>query len=215
MGEPAPALHRVRAAAMLEQGFGEHVRRARERPVDLAVSHVELGDQVVGRVAMGRRRAVGQGCPAVRDRRQDVVVDLDQRRRVLGDIAVVGDDDGDRLADMGHLVVGERGPVAVLLVARARQADDQPRGGQRRHQIGQRVDRVDARMRARRRRLDAVDGGVGVRAAEKRGLERPRQPNVVDEAAAPAQQRRILQPLDTDAEYVSAHPADPCSVELG
>ena len=44
----------------------------------------------------------------VDDCRQRLVVDLDRLERVRGGVAVAGDDDRDRVADVPHLVDGER-----------------------------------------------------------------------------------------------------------
>ena len=48
------------------------------------------------------------GSAVVDDGRQRLVVDLDELGRVLGEVAVVGDDQRDRVADEAHLVLGQR-----------------------------------------------------------------------------------------------------------
>ena len=87
---------------------------------------------------MRLRRARRERGAAVGNRGQRLVIDVDEPGRILGNVAIVCDDDGDGLADVHHFVTGERRPVEVLLVARARQPDD--------HEFGREVsDEVSAR----------------------------------------------------------------------
>ena len=51
-------------------------------------------------------------------------------------------------------------------------------------------------MVARGLRVDAADGGVGVRAAHEGRLQHVGKAQVVDEAAGAGQQREVLDPLD-------------------
>ena len=67
---------------------------------------------------------------------------------------------------MDRLRAGERDAVAVLAVARARQADDQPIGLQVRLQIVEGQDSVDARYGEGGAPVDLPDMGVGVGAAD-------------------------------------------------
>jgi len=54
---------------------------------------------------------------------------------------------------------------------------------ERRRKIVQRQNRNDAGERARRGRIDAANGGMGMLAAHKRHMEQPGKRDVVDEAA--------------------------------
>ncbi len=150
------------------------------------------------RAALERRRAVG-------DRGQRLEVDVDQRGRVLGDVAAVGDHQRDRLADEAHLVLGEAIRHQRLL--------DRRIGHQQRHRLpphafGQvRVgdDGMHARQRQRARLVDAADVRMWMRAAQHRDLEHTRQMDVVDVARAPGEEGRILLALDARAEPLRAH----------
>ena len=87
---------------------------------------------------MHLRRIGGERGAAVGHGAQRLVIDVDEPGRILGNVAIVCDDDGDGLANVHHFVTGERRPVEVLLVARARQSDD--------HELGREVsDEVSAR----------------------------------------------------------------------
>ena len=141
----AAAFDRMAAAAVLPERFAEDMRRFLECRVDIAVGHVELGEQVVRRLAMHQRRAGGERRAAVRGRGQRLVVDVDERRCVFGNVAIIGDHDRHGLADMHHFVARERRTIQILLIARARQADDHELGGEVRHDVGAREDGVHAR----------------------------------------------------------------------
>jgi hypothetical protein len=116
-----------------------------EGGVGIAIAHIELGQQIVRAVLMGGGRAGFQGIAAIGDGGKDIVIDIDQLGRVLGNIAAIGDDHADRFADMDDFALGERRAVAVLLVAGAGQADHEVFVIQIRHQVVQRQNRVDAR----------------------------------------------------------------------
>ena len=63
---------------------------------------------------LGRRRNLGRDHHG-----QRLVLDLDELRRVLGEIPVFGDDEGDRLARVAHDLGGEaalRAPVGQVRV---------------------------------------------------------------------------------------------------
>jgi hypothetical protein len=64
---------------------------------------------------------------------------------------------------------------------------------------------MDAGQVACRRRVNGADFGVGVRAAHEACVQRTSEPDVVDEAPAPRQQRRVLEARDAGAEMPRAH----------
>jgi hypothetical protein len=70
----AAALDRMRAAAMLEQGFLEHMRRALEGLAAVAIADLEPGQKVRPFQSRPRRGRI-QHRAAVRDRRQGFVID--------------------------------------------------------------------------------------------------------------------------------------------
>jgi hypothetical protein len=141
-------------------------------------------------------RTVCQRGPAVGDRRQRLIVDFDECSGIFGDISAVGDDDRHRLADVNHLVTGQCGTVAVLPVALAGKADDQPLSPQVREQIGQREYSVYARVRERHCLVDAADRGMAVRAAHEGRVQHVGQSDVVYEAPGSSQQIGVFEPAN-------------------
>ena len=109
-----------------------------------------------GAWSQSERRAVGERRAAVDDRRQRLVVDLDQLGGLAGDRRAVGDDERHRVADMAHAIDGER-------VAR--------RHDQRRHRAPGRAsgrgrpDRRRCRRRARRRIACAAAASIRLMSA--------------------------------------------------
>ena len=153
------------------------------------------------------RCACGQTCAApssiaraeVGDGGQDVVFDRDRLGGVAGELGALGDDEGDRIADMADHAVGQhrmrrerhRRAVAVLHRGRARQAADavgvEVRAG---------IDRQHARHRPRRRGVDRGDAGGGMRAAQHHALHGAGQGDVIGVGAAALQQARVLDAAD-------------------
>ena len=104
----------------------------------------------------------------VEHRRQHFVLDLDQVERVLGDVRVGGGDGGDGVAVVQRPC---RRPGRCSTSSR-RLAGPRParrRGRRAVGQVGGGDDGLDARQRHGLRGVDALDDGVGVRAA----LDRP------------------------------------------
>ena len=101
------------------EGVLEHVRRRREGLVDIAAPEPEIERDIGAAAALevleiregaGRlellvhQRAVLGGLDLVEHRRQLVVFGDDQRRRLLGDMRIGGEHDGNRLPHIMHLV---------------------------------------------------------------------------------------------------------------
>ena len=100
---------------MKEQLFLEHVRRAREGRVDIAIAHGNEGGDVAREVAVRARRArVFAASRQSLTAGRDLEVDLDRGGGVLGEIAVVRDHDRDGLADVADLV---RAPARAACAA--------------------------------------------------------------------------------------------------
>ncbi len=213
--EHGAAFERHGAAAMEAKLLLEHVCRARECRVDLAVAHGNDGGNVGREVAVGRRSTGARGIAAVADRRQDFEIDVDRGGGVLREIAVVRDRHGDGLADVADF-------AACQCELRARRLDrwigHQHRNLAARHarrQIIRGQHRMDARHRPRRRRVDRADCGVGVRAAHEASVQRASEPDVVDEAPASDQQGRIFEARDAGAEMLRAHGRMPGTAQRG
>jgi hypothetical protein len=137
------------------------------------------------------------------DRAEDFVVDHHALGRVLGRVAVGGHDHGDRLADVVHLVAGQRvlgaGVREIGVRDQQRQRVGQPPG-----QVVPGVDRHQALDVEGARHVDAADAGVCVGAADEGDRQRV-VAGVVEEAARAPEQALILPALDRLAEPAGGH----------
>ena len=170
VGEHGAALERHGAAAMEEHLLLEHVRGGGEGRVRVPVAHRHDSRDVDGKIAV-RARGIGPGGLAgVAHRRQHVEADDHGGGGVLRKIAVVRDHDRDGLADIADLVARQRQLRARRLDRRVGHQHRDLAGRHARRQVVGREHRVDARHRARRRRVDRPDPGVRVWAADETGV---------------------------------------------
>ena len=93
---------------MVMEAALEPVRRARQRGVDIALADAELADQVGADMVVQHRRAGRSAASGSTTAGSGSRSTVDQLGGVFGQIAALGHDDRDRLADMPHLVVGEQ-----------------------------------------------------------------------------------------------------------
>jgi len=112
------------------------------------------------------------------------------RGRVLRRIAILGDDERHRLADVAHAIGGER-PLQIALEAGKRGEPDGNRRGDG-AEIGRGQHEDDARRSHRRRRVDAGKARVGDGAADDDGVTEIREHDVGDVAAAAREEPEIL-----------------------
>ena len=125
--------------------------------------------------------------------RKALVVDHDQIERILGDIATLGHHHGDRFAHMADAADGD----AALLDRRVCETRQWP-GGLGNVGAGQNLNH--ARQCRRGGDIDRLDAGVGARAAQHRRVQHVGKVDVVDIAALPCQQSRILDALNALAD---------------
>ena len=90
--DQAAGFDRVRAAAVLLEVDGQPVRRSRNGRIGVAIALDEIDQQIALAVDVHVGRAGRERVAAVRRGGQFLDVGFDQRQRVLGDIALVGDD---------------------------------------------------------------------------------------------------------------------------
>ena len=140
----------------------------------------------------------------VRRDRQGLVVHPHPLRCVLGEVTVLGQHHGHRLAGERDLFLHER--------VGQREVADRGTGHQQRHRsfaqcrrkVVEGEHRVHARHAAGRVTVDGADAGMGVRASHERRVQDAVHAQIVDEAAFATHQRGILDALDRRAD-VAGH----------
>ena len=180
--------HRDEAAGLERRGGLTRIREApaddhvgrRERPRGVAYAHrdhgyvvrLRAGEQArrAGRERVGHRGADGQR----------IVDHVDQRERVLGDVAVVGDDQRDGLAHVADDLARDRG---LQIPLRARRSAD-PVGNHRaiRH-VGGGEHRAHAGQIERALGVDRDQPGMGMARAKHGRVQHAVDADVGDEAA--------------------------------
>ncbi len=163
-------------------------------------------------VGVQHRRVGAERVLHVEERRELLVLDSDQADRFLGDLARVGRDRGDPIADEQHAVPAEHRPVlqpaAEALAADVRAGED--RAHAREYPGAAGVDRRDARVRIRApregglQRAGHVEVGGVLRRAGRLGL-------AVDAALRPVEQVQTVHRAATVARRQSANPASTLS----
>ena len=205
--DDAAALHGRGGIAVMMKAARELVRRARERGVEVALADGEGADEIGAEFLVDDRTARAQRLLRVDDGRQRIEIEADQLRGVLGGVAALRDDDGNRLADVADLVMGQQrllgidelvldlgGPFARQRELRVRHRRQQPREVGAAQHIG------DARRRSGTRRIHRVDARMRDRAAHEHRVQHVRQRKIGDELAAPGQQPLILAAQDGAAD---------------
>ena len=186
--DAAAGLHRRRVHARVDDVLGHHHVGVREDrlggvlvaglPVEAVV--VLLAVQVVADHRGVRRQRAAD----VDDRRQDVVLDVDELEGVPCGVPVLGHHERDLLALEAHLVGGQHGLHVVGQRGHPRQA--------LRGQVGAGDDGLDLGVGLGRGHVDAHDGGVRHRRAEDREVQHAGQLDVVDVLAHAADEARVL-----------------------
>ena len=169
---------------------------ARERVGDVAIRLPELGQEIAGAGGMDARCARGEGLPAVRHRGKRPVVDGNERRGVLGDVARLRDHHRHRLADKGDLVLGKDERRYIGRELRRTKLERKPFLCEQRRQIGEREHGMHAGILLRGPDVDGADLGMGMRAAHECRLEHVGKAQIGDEAAGTREQGAIFKPLD-------------------
>ena len=172
---------------MPSQSIRDDEVRLGEVAFDLAEDERALVGEVGAKRLVDQRRVRRERSLGVDDRVERLVLHFDQVGAVLGQVAAVGEHDGDALADVANLVGRQQAPyVLVGGGAEVRQRVGQLDG------LGAGHDHHDAGQLPRRLRVDADDPGVCVRASYERRVEHPGDAHVVDVVATATQELRIL-----------------------
>ncbi len=189
LDERAVALERGRVEAVeVELRDLDHAVGLGEGGVEVAPGVETRPHEVPAGVVVEHGRLGFLRLAGVDDRRQRLVVDLDELGGVARELARLGHDGHDRLADVAHLADRER---EVLDVRAGHARDLEERIRERRDLLaGQRP--VDAVDRLGRRDVDAGDVRVRVRAAHEVEVAHSVPLDVVDEDALALQETLVL-----------------------
>ena len=113
LDDDPPGLHRHRRVGLLVDRLGDDVGRRRTRLVHRLGLAAPQVARDVALVALVHELAGPVGLDVVGHVGQWVVVDVDQFGRVLGDVAVLGHHQRDRIAHEADLALGQRRPGRV------------------------------------------------------------------------------------------------------
>ena len=192
VGDEPARFERHGHLALEAQLFLDHDVSVGESLCRLALLERKIECDVVAELGMDDRRARRDGLQLIADRGQGLPFGGDELCRILGLGAALGHHDGDRLAlpDCalgGHEMLRRRTmPWPVQ-----RHADE---GLASRVDLGRGEHSGDARRGLRGRDVERDEPGVRVRAAHEAGMQHPRQLDVVDVTAVPAEQALELTP---------------------
>ena len=155
-------------------------------------------DCEIGALVLEQQRCVLRGRVAVGDRRQRFNIDFDQPQRIFGDPCGIGEHEGEHLADVAHLGLGDhRLPERFEIRQRL-----QPHGNAR-HAVADVLGRehaMHAGKRAGGGNVDRADAAVGDRAAQKRRVQHVLAREIVDILPAAAEEAEILEAFDRAAD---------------
>ncbi len=207
----AARLDRGRNAVLIAETALQDQMRLSGRAAVVALGLVDLRGDIGAEIVVHQRRAGAKRRFEIDHRRQRLEIDLDIVERVFGNVAALGNDDGERLADVADLVPGERHLGALV--------EDRARNRRWWHQQGTmlpigaviigRVDRDHAGTLFRARDVDALDPPMRDLAAQEGGVQHAGQFNVVDEQRLAGEKFPVLVALDRGAEKARRHGAAP------
>ncbi len=196
--DPCARLERHVCIPLLAEARAHDTVRGGERPVDVAPRRDGV-ERDVAHHPVEQRRLRRQRLRGRSHGLERLVLHGDEREGVLRDVAALGHDERDRIADVKHPVLGQR--PERRLVSR------HPETFRHRLQLVGGEDSHHAREGTRVVRVETTDPGMRIRAAEKRRLRHAGWREVGDEATTPGEQARVLHPRDTRAHVArrSAH----------
>jgi hypothetical protein len=188
LGHAGPPLHRQRGHPGAGERAADDDRRGGEDPRQrLALEHGQVHHAIAGQLLVHRPGAVGRGRLDAGDRRPRRPVDVQQFGGVLGEVGIVGQHHGHRLAGEAHLVAGQhrhrRGHELVPLEHRPQE---------RAAEVGRGEHRGDAGKLERGGGVDRTHRGRGERASRERRVQHPRPGVVAGEPAAAGQHPAVF-----------------------
>ena len=180
---------RHRGLAVKPQARAHRDRRVAHHGIDITAAKLSFDQHVGACRLMEQRRAVGCRLTRIDQRGQRRILDLDQLRRILCDVATLRDHGHDGLAHESHLASGERQDRRGVIIGHARNGVDRLDLAL---EISGDIDSHDAGQIPGRLHVDRHDVGVGLVAAPECHVQQARHLDIVDILALPAKQARIL-----------------------
>jgi hypothetical protein len=194
IGDHAAGLDRRAGIARVADFHRDAVRCRGEGRRGVAVTERAVARDIGAELVMQGRRARRERGERIDERGQRIVIDFDEIERVLGEIAIGGHHDRDRLAHVARALDRDRPAFE-----RRPQHGDEGRG--QRRDFGPGDHRGDARSGGRCLGADRADVGVRVGGTQNRGVQGAGgNAEVVDVTASSGQERSILDPLDRPTE---------------
>jgi len=176
--------------------FAARIGRVRERRFRIA-AHGRNRVRQIGADGLEQDHVFLARLIAIGHRRHRLDIDRNGLQRILGQSRRVGDDDGQRLAHITHLAVGND---RLFEAPDFRRRIVTQRNGRHLADIGGRNDRMNAGPRQRDRGIDRADAAVRDRASQDRGMQHAFAVQIVDVLPTSREEAQILQPLDRAAD---------------
>ena len=178
-GDEPPRLEGRGGLPGIDKPLADDHRRRVDRRIDVADSHRDQGDVIGLGAGEQQGRALSERFHGARAGGQRIVDDVDEPERVLGDVAVIGHHQGDRLSRVPDDPAGDSGLEVALGPGRRSHAvgDD----GAPRH-VGGREHGAHACQLERAPGVDGYEPGVGVAGAEHHRVEHAGHADIGHEA---------------------------------
>ena len=185
-------LDRHRRQPLVIQPVLDDAIGAAEGVVDVAAADRVGEGYVAAQVGMRERAAALERFFRIGDHRQRLVIDVDRVDGIARDVRIGGDRDRHRVADEIDAIAGQQRVRRCLQARDLGGAGNQPA---RIVHVGAGKDSDDAGNRFRGCGVHAFHPGVGVRTAENRRVQHPRQAHIVGVGADALHQPRIFDAL--------------------
>ena len=160
----ANALVQPESCACAMRGIGETC-------VHVAIAQHMLRDEIVRNVEPGPRAARDKARDGIKNCGQLIGLEFDQLHRVLGNGTALSHDEGNRLADIGELVMGQHHRVYIEADRARGQCQGNAVAGQKGAQILIGQDRANAGKPACFGKIEASHPRMGEWASEKRRMQ--------------------------------------------
>ena len=144
----------MRRTPVLDKPFLEDMGCIGKNGIRIAIGLLEPGEHVVTGTLVDQRRVVCKGRGTACDGRQRLVIHLNQHHGIFGLIPRIGNNKSDHLTDMADFFARKEPGGNVRSEISSRELKRQAALNNVGQEIGQRVDRPDARRQHRSGRID-------------------------------------------------------------